>query len=219
MNITITEKYALFMLKEKRNLYGSEMPYLFMSMLVEMMLEGKVEFAEGNQVIIREGVTSSYNKELCDFIGHMKKDVVSLKDIVTSITNGFSNKKLWEIINRLQESMRDKNLIAVEHKKGLLKEKEVIIVNEENFTKTVDEVRADFLNKDNLSEDSILLGTLLNTSKILKNIFTKYEKETLEHRLQEIKNTEIAGKVKIAQTAIDDMTVLIASIAIFAAID
>lgn len=219
MNITITEKYALFMLKEKKNLYGSEMPYLFMSMLVEMMLEGKVEITEKNQVIIKNKATTSYNEEFCDFICHMKKEVVYLKDIVTSITDGFSNKKLWNIIKLLQESMSAKELIVVEHKKGLLKEKEVITVNEESFTKIVAEVRDEFLDKDNLSEDGILLGTLLNASKILKNIFTKYEKEALNRRLREMKNTEIAEKVKIAQTAIDDMTLLITSIAIFTAMD
>lgn len=220
MNTTITEKYALCMLKEKRNLYGSELPYLVMSMLVEMMLYGNLEITANNQVIIKnELVTSEYNRRLCEFLKAMKKEKLYLKDIVTTITNGFSNKKLRGIIELLQDGMINKKLLGVVKKKGILGAKKTVVVNEDKFVEIITEVRAGFLEQGNLEEDIILLGALLNSSKILKNIFTKYEKEVLNQRLQEIKTTEIADKVKVVQTVIDDMTVLIASIAIFAAID
>ena len=43
-NISITEKYALCMLKEKKKLYDDNlMLYLFISMIVEMMLDENLE--------------------------------------------------------------------------------------------------------------------------------------------------------------------------------
>lgn len=68
------------------------------------------------------------------------------------------------------------------------------------------------LEKGNLTEDLILLTSLLNSTKFLKNIFTKYEKDELNNRLNEIKNTQISKKVKVAQSVISDMSALTASI-------
>ena len=130
---------------------------------------------------------------------------VPLKSIVTSICGGISDRKIINMIELLQESMLEKGLISREMTKGLLGNKEVIIVNENEVNCVIEEVRAEFLEKGNLTEDFILLGSLLNATKFLKNIFTKYEKETLKKRLEEIKGTEIAKKVKVAQSVIDDM--------------
>ena len=65
---------------------------------------------------------------------------------------------------------------------------------------------------DDLSDDIILLSLLLNATKFLKNIFTKYEKEKLDERLKEIQKSEISSKVKIAQEVIDDMSVVMAAV-------
>ena len=56
--------------------------------------------------------------------------------------------------------------------------------------------------------------TWFNTvkKKFLKNIFTKYEKDELNNRLNEIKNTQLSKKVKVAQSVISDMSALTASI-------
>ena len=107
------------------------------------------------------------------------------------------------------------NLITLEEKKGLFGIKEIIVVNEDNFNTLINDLRAEFLEKGNLTEDYILLGSLLLESKFLKNVFNKYENETLNKRLKEIKDSEIASKVKIARELIMDasafMVVIIAS--------
>ena len=53
-----------------------------------------------------------------------------------------------------------------------------------------------------------------NINIFLKNMFNKYEKEELKNKLAEIKDEEIAKKVKIAQSAINFMTAFITSSAI-----
>ena len=89
---------------------------------------------------------------------------------------------------------------------------EVITIDDDKFNNVVEEVRAEILENGKLTDDIILLSSLLNATKFLKNIFTKYEKEKLENRLKEIKQTEISEKVKLAQEVIDEMSATMAAI-------
>ncbi len=110
--------------------------------------------------------------------------------------------------------MVEEGIVDTETKKGLLGEKEVLKVNDEAFESVIGEVKTELLENGNLTEDAILLASLLNATKFIKNIFNKYEKEKLNDRLKEIKDTPIAQKVKIAQKAISNMSALIAAMMI-----
>lgn len=210
----VTKKYALFMLKEKRKLYDSEIAsHLFVSMIVEMMLDGNLEITNKNKVkIIDKLPTENYNRKLYEIIKEMKKDEVPFRDIIISICCGFTNKKMKDVVELLKENMEKDELIKLENKKGLIGNKEVITINEDKFSDIVGEMRTEFLEKGSLSEDIILLASLLNSTRFLKNIFTKYEKECLKDRLNEIKNTEIAKRVKVAESVINDMYAILGAI-------
>ena len=108
-----------------------------------------------------------------------------------------------EVIQPLQDKMINDKLISLEIKKGVFKEKEVIVINEEEFNNIIGKIRIEFLEKGNFTDEFILLVSLLNSTNFLKNIFIKYEKETLKKRLKEIKETEISKQVNIAREIID----------------
>ena len=209
--VNITEKYTLCMLKEKKTLYEKELaPYLIVSMIVEMMLDENIEFTEKNEVILNNKIpVANYNKELYEIIKDMKKDKVPLRYLLTSICYSFSRKNLQSIVNTLKDDMLKDELIALETKKGLIGNKEVVKVDEEKFKYIIEEIKIEFLKKGNLTDDMILLASLLDNTRFLKNIFNKYEKEELKNRLKEIKETEIAKKVKVAQSAINNMNAII----------
>ena len=214
--VTITEKYALGMLKEKGKLEDSEVkPHLLVSMIVEMMLDGNLEITDKNKVKITSDLPiTPYNKQLYEIIGEMKKDEVPLKTLLTSLCNEWPEKKMKAIVALFKDSMEKKDLIRLEHKKGLFGEKEVIVINEKQLDHIVEEVRSEFLEKGALTDDLVLLGALLNSTKFLKSIFTKYEKNALNSRLKEIKDTEIAEKVKVARSVIDDMAAMMIAIVV-----
>lgn len=127
-NVSITEKYALCMLKEKRKLYESELtPHLFVSIVVEMMLDENLEITNKNKIKLNEKLpTANYNKELYQIIKETKKYEVPAKEIITSICYGFTNKKMRSVIELLKENMAENSLIILENKKGLLGNKEII---------------------------------------------------------------------------------------------
>ena len=85
--ITITEKYTLCMLKEKKTLHEKELtPYLIVSMIVEMMLDENLKITDKNKVILTDKMpTAKYNEKLYEIIKDMKKDEVPLRNILTSI--------------------------------------------------------------------------------------------------------------------------------------
>ena len=203
--INITEKYTLCMLKEKKTLHEKELtPYLIVSMIVEMMLNDNLEVTDKNRVILSENrPTESYNIKLYDIIKDMNKEELSLRYILSSICYSFSSKKLKSIISELENKMIEDKLISLEDKKGLFGIKKVIKINEDEFSKIIEEI------KNNLLEKGKLTASLLNSTRFLKNIFNKYEKEKLNERLEEIKNSDIAKKVKVAQSVISNMSALI----------
>lgn len=104
-NVNITEKFALCMLKEKKNLYSERVkPYLITSMIIEMLLNGNLEITD-KVVLCDKMPTINYNKKLYEIMKDMKKDKVSLRIILSSICFGFSTKNLKSIITLLKDSM------------------------------------------------------------------------------------------------------------------
>ena len=146
-----------------------------------------------------------------DVIKDMKKDEVSLRYILSSICYSLSTKNLKSIISALKDKMVEDGLITLENKKGIIGDKEVIKIDEDKFTNIVNEIKTEILEKGNLSEELILLTSLLNSTRFLKNIFSKYEKEKIDDVLKEIENTDIAENVKVAQSAIGTMHAIIVS--------
>ena len=212
---TITEKYALCMLKEKKYLNTQyTKPYLIMSMIIEMMIDENLEITDKNKVKLNEKEpTTKYNKRLYEIIKDMKKEEIPLKNILMNICFGLSTKKFKSIETLLKESMEENKLITLETKKGLFGKKEVTKIDEDKFKEVIEEVKKEFLENGNFTDDLVLLASLLNSTKVLKNIFSKYEKEEIKNKLEEIKDTEIAEKVKIAQSTINFMNAYIVTMA------
>lgn len=215
-NVTVTEKYALCMLKEVKTFNDLELStHLIVSMLVEMMLEGSIEIVDKNkkkkwEIIKNINVKlnnklpkDEYNMELYKIIEELNKPEITISQIIEKLCYSFSNKEYIAIIQLLKEKMINNKLISLQNKKGVFKNKEVIVINEEAFNSTIEKIRTEFLKKGNFTDEFVLLVSLLNSTNFLKNIFIKYEKETLKKRLKEIKETEISKQVSIAAEIID----------------
>lgn len=213
-NASITERYALCLLKEKKNLYRNDIkPYLIVSMLIEMMIDENLEITEKNKIIIKDKIpTDKYNQQLYEYIKDMKKEEIPLKNILTFFCYGFSHKKITSIINLLKESMLEKKLVSTKNKKGLFgTNKECLEVNEKEFTNIITNIKSNLLEEKDFKDDIILLASLLNYTKFLKNVFNKYEKEQINDKLKEIEKTNIAQKITIAQKIISNFSAIVTS--------
>ncbi len=215
-NITVAEKFALCAIKEKISINGMELPpYLVISMIIEMVFEGSLEIIdkskkkkwqsadEINVKLTKKIPTNEYNRKLYDMIAEMNKDEISIWKIIEPLINSFSNKKYMEFFESVKEKMINDKLISLEIKKGIFKEKEIIVINENKFDELIGEIRKEFLEKKEYSNDFILLLSLLDSTGCLKNFFIKYEKQTLKQKIKEIRETEIYKQVRIAKALID----------------
>ena len=216
--ITSTEKYALCMLKDVKKFNNMELSaHIIVSMIVEMILEGSLELVDKDKkkkweiipdIDVKLGnrlPKEEYNRELYKNIEEINKPKIGIAQIIEKVCFSFTDKKYKEIIKHLQDKMINDKLISLEKKKVLLKEKEVIVLNENEFSKTIGEIRTEFLGNEVYTDEFTLLVSLLNSTNFLKSIFIKYEKETLKKRVKEIKQTEIYKQVYIARTVIDQI--------------
>jgi len=141
-NITVTEKYALCMLKEVKKFNDLELAtHLIVSMVVEMMLEGSIEIIDNNKKKKWEIISdikvrlnnkipkNEYNRELYKIIEEFNKTEISISQIIEKLCYSFSNKNYFAVIQALQEKMISNKLISLQKKKGIFKEKEIIVIN------------------------------------------------------------------------------------------
>lgn len=208
---TVTEKYALCMLKEKKRLYDNETgAYLLASMLIEMMQGGSLKITEKDKAELNgEAPEQPYGKRLYAVIKEMGKEEVSLKKLLDKTCFGISHRNFNDIVDLLKEEMVRKGLISLEDKKGIMGSKEVLVVSDDAFASVMKEIREGLLEGAELTEDVALLGALLSSNKFIKNYFTKYEKEAIKKRLGEIKGTQAAKWVKLAQDAIERASIVV----------
>ena len=82
--MTITEKYALFLLKEHKKLYDNETsPYLLVSMMSEMIINDNLEINNNKIKITSKVPNKNYNKKLYELINYLceelKKEEIDIK--------------------------------------------------------------------------------------------------------------------------------------------
>jgi len=205
-NITITEQYALFVVKEKKKLFhGDYLPYLCVSILIEMEVDGNLVITDKKKIQLTDKMPkNTYSKQVYDLIKEQKKEI-SFKNFISNVCFGFSSKKSKSIIYLLRDDMISNGLITTEEKKRLIGNKEVIVLNDDKFNNLINNFRKEFLEKGILTDDTVLLASLLNASNFIKKVFTKYEIDIMKKRLKEIKDSDISKSVKIAQDIIDEM--------------
>ena len=202
-NCSITEKYALCILKERKNLYenGDVFAYLVVSMILEMMIDGNLDIVEKDKIILsNKEPENEYNKHLYNIISELKKDKVSLREVIPLVCT--NSKYLTDIAISLKNKMLDDELIILDNKKGILSNKEVINTNEVILNDIIENVKTQVAENATLKEDEIVFISLLCYTSLVKELFNKDERENIKNKLKNFKDME---KVKIAQSIIEEL--------------
>lgn len=214
-DVSVSEKFALFMLKEKYSFNYLEFKIYFIgSVLIEMIMDGNLKIIDNiNQknklfdskykvTLTTKAPNKEYSRVVYNYIKDLNKNEISLKDAIHYILygkHGFSDKKYRELVSLVKTSMISNNLINIDKKRGLFRTKDVILVNEDKFSSLIEEIREEFIEKDSYNDKTILLVSLLNLVNCLKNVMNKYEKSELKEKLAVIKDTDIYEYVGVAR--------------------
>ena len=121
----------------------------------------------------------------------------------------FDFKKPGELFWLVGSSLVKDGHVSEDNGKGLFKNKVSFIPNENEVTKVIEKLRAEFLEQGEISDEVIVLGALLNKSGLIKKYFSKYEVQKLNERLKEIKQSEAGVLVKQLVDYIDTLIVII----------
>lgn len=214
-DVSVSEKFALFMLKEKYSFNYLEFKIYFIgSVLIEMIMDGNLKIIDNiNQknklfdskykvTLTTKAPNKEYSRVVYNYIKDLNKNEISLKDAIHYVLYGkygFSDKKYRELVSLVKTSMISNNLINIDKKRGLFRTKDVILVNEDKFSSLIEEIREEFIEKDGYDDKTILLVSLLNLVNCLKNVMNKYEKSELKEKLAVIKDTDIYEYVGVAR--------------------
>lgn len=214
-DVSVSEKFALFMLKEKYSFNYLEFKIYFIgSVLIEMIMDGNLKIIDNiNQknklfdskykvTLTTKAPNKEYSRVVYNYIKDLNKNEISLKDAIHYVLYGkygFSDKKYRELVSLVKTSMISNNLINIDKKRGLFRTKDVILVNEDKFSSLIEEIREEFIEKDSYNDKTILLVSLLNLVNCLKNVMNKYEKSELKEKLAVIKDTDIYEYVGVAR--------------------
>lgn len=214
-DVSVSEKFALFMLKEKYSFNYLEFKIYFIgSVLIEMIMDGNLKIIDNiNQknklfdskykvTLTTKAPNKEYSRVVYNYIKDLNKNEISLKDAIHYVLYGkygFSDKKYRELVSLVKTSMISNNLINIDKKRGIFRTKDVILVNEDKFSSLIEEIREEFIEKDSYDDKTILLVSLLNLVNCLKNVMNKYEKSELKEKLAVIKDTDIYEYVGVAR--------------------
>lgn len=210
-DLAFTQEFFLCALKPQGSttLTGSivSSTCLFTGTLLELLMGGYITIDDKNKVLINQELSSDkmYLASVYEFIQNnkpMKVETIAEKYV-------FDFKKPGELFWLVGSSLVKDGHVSEDNGKGLFKNKVSFIPNENEVTKVIEKLRAEFLEQGEISDEVIVLGALLNKSGLIKKYFSKYEVQKLNERLKEIKQSEAGVLVKQLVDYIDTLIVII----------
>lgn len=214
-NLSYTQEYLLCVLKPKGTIPAISSTQIATCLvaggLLELLNLQVISIDNKKKITIEKNLDSSANHlEPLYQVIHSKK-VMTIQDLATKYA--FSTGKLLnEYIKALSNTMSENNQVTIETG-GLLKNKTLFIPNENEVLKIIEKIRAEFLEEGVISDETLVLGALLQKSGFMKQYFSQYESKILKDRVNEIKNSLEGNFVKEMVDYIDTLIAVVASVA------
>lgn len=212
--LSITQKYMLCTLNEKGSLPScnpNAVACLIISGLLEMQLAKCISINDKKVSVNAElPEHMTYLTPLYNVINQGKP--IKTEKAVETYTIAFTNKKLYELVDALMDSLKKAD--AVEPAKtGLLGNKDSYVPKKNVVKDIIEIIRAELLDDGKISEDVITLTALMDKAGNLKNYFSKYEQKELRNKIEAIKKSEAGTLAKEMTQHIEalDMSAAISS--------
>lgn len=213
-DLSISQEYLLCILNEKGKLpaldFGIEVCILAGS-LFDLIFSECVKIGDDKKIYIDGELNSNLNhlKTLHTFIKESKP--MKVDKLASEYIFSFNDKRKKQLINDIGNSLVDLGLATYE-KGGFFANTDCYIPKKEYVDRIIESIRAELLELGNVSDDMIVLVSLLEKSNQIKRYFSAYEKNKLKARINEIKGTNAHKVVKEMVDYIDGL------IAVFVAI-
>lgn len=120
---------------------------------------------------------------------------MKVEKVVETYTFAFTNKKLYELVNAIMNSLKEADILEPA-KTGFLGNKDNYVPRKEVITGIIEKIRAELLENGQISEDVIALTALMDKAGNLKDYFSKYEHKELKNKIEAIKKSEAGTLAK-----------------------
>mgnify|MGYP002569712125 CR=1 FL=1 len=196
-DLSITQEYMICTVNGKGVLPGHNQKAvagLVVSGLLELQL-AKCISLDNKKVCVCAALPDSmtYLKPLYDIINRGKP--MKAEKVVETYTIAFTNKKLYELVDAIMESLKEADLVEPV-KTGLLSNKDSYVPKKAVVTGIIEKIRAELLEDGEISEDVVALTALMDKAGNLKDYFSKYEQKELKNKIEAIKKSEAGTLVK-----------------------
>jgi hypothetical protein len=192
--LSYTQEYFLCAVNDKgkpRALDTSFQPCLLAGGLMELLHHGYITRDEKKRFISGKAWDNrlSYVQPLYETIVQSKKPA-SIDSLAETYALGLSQKSFDELFSAIGASLAASGYADEVTNQGLLKEKTGFVPKAGAVTRIIEKVRAEFLEDGTVTEETLCLALLLDKGELIRDYFSKVEKQTLKKRLKEMRASE-----------------------------
>ena len=201
---TVNEKGKVPFLRQTEVLIG-----LVVGGISELTSEGYVQADEKEKYMPIKPLDSekSYLQPLYDFISKKPMKVTTIAE------NYLSSTKLFvQFFNAIGESLANAEYAEKAVNQSFFGKKVTFIPTPDCADMIVEKIRAELLGKGTVSDDIIVLCSLLDKCGVIKNYFSKVESNKLKIRLEEIRKSDAH---KTIRKVLDSLDTSYAAVAVF----
>jgi hypothetical protein len=211
-----TQEYYLCAVNNKGNpksLKSDEVTAcLLVGGIAELVEQGLIARDEKKRFVVVGAWDGSplYLKPLYETLASFKKPK-SIKGLAESYLLGLNHKLPDELMATIGASLAAANCADELTEQGLLKNKAKYAPKPEAVMRVIEKVCAEFLEESAATDETLCLAAFLDKSGLIRDYFSKVEKETLKKRLKEVRESEASASVK---QVLDEITTVYGVIAI-----
>lgn len=211
-NYSYTQEFMLCALSPKGTLSSINMDAcacIIGGGLLELLQCGALEQDSKKKLAVQKGLPpeKEYLSPLYSMLSESKP--ITAADVAQKYLFCFSGKQMQTLVCSLGDSLAEGGSVTSQKKDGLLGEKVFYLPKEEAVSRVIEKIRAEFLEDGELSEETIILGTLLKLSGLLNRYFSKYEAKKLKERIKSIQSDP---SYKLVNNMIESIEVLLTAI-------
>ncbi len=210
-DLSYTQEYLLCALNPKGKIPVTNSSHIIACIvaggLLELLQSRAISIGAKKKVVTERSLNENeaHLKPLYDTIKGGKP--MTVKDIAGRYVFA-TNKRINEFIETLSFALKENNFV-IARTGGLFHNKTLLIPDNNAVTRIIEKVRAEFLEEGNIQDETVVLGSLLQKSSLIKNFFSKFESQKLKTRLEEIKKSEAGSLVKEMVEYIDAIIAVI----------
>ena len=209
-DLSLTQQYLLCVLNNKGRIpmFGIEKTMCVVaSGIVELLLDDILELEEKKLAVKRElPVEKSFLRPVYHYVE--KRQPVKFEKVIENFSITFTDKNINELIDCIGESLEKAGCVHKENG-GRFSDRSAYIPEEKAVDRIVQNIRAEFLEEGELTEEVVALATLLNKSGELTKYFSAYEKKDLKKRLKEIKDNPQNKEIQRVTDYIDTLLLML----------